>query len=118
MGKYSLHEECLVIAEDIEDLVLKLGCDWELLGMRCDRRCVSGQDNAQVSGKRALEGAGLLAEADEWFDEVGQAEAAKVEAVVGNRCKEIVTRQRHLDNRELGVVDAAGRKLSVRIDWT
>lgn len=64
MGKYSLHEERLVIAEDIEDSALKLGCDWELLGMKCDRRCVSGQDNVKVSGKRALEVAGLVAEAD------------------------------------------------------
>lgn len=64
MGKYSLHEECLVNAEDIEDSVLELGRDWELLGMKSDRRRVSEQDNAKVSGKRALEAAGLLAEVD------------------------------------------------------
>jgi hypothetical protein len=32
--------------------------------------------------------------------------------------QEIVTRQRHSGNRELGVIDAAGRRLDVRIDWT
>jgi hypothetical protein len=109
---YSLHEECLVIAEDIEDLVLKLGCDWELLEMKSDRRCVSGQDSAQVSGKRGLEVAGLLVQADKW---VGWAEAAKVDTVAGNRCKE---GQRHSGNRVLGVVGAAGRMLGARIDWT
>jgi hypothetical protein len=111
VGKYNLHEECLVIAEDIEDLVLKLGRDSESLVMES---CVSGH-NAKVSGKLGLEAAGLLVEVDKWFDEVDWAEAAKVETVVGNHCKEIVTRQRFLGNRELGVVDAAGRKL---IDWT
>lgn len=112
-----LHEGCLVIAEDIEDLVLKLGCDWELPGTGSDRRCVNGH-NARVSGKRGWKVAGPLVEVDKWFDEVDPAEAAKVETVVGNHCKEIATRRRRLDNRELGVVDAAGRKLSVRIDWT
>ena len=112
---YNLHEECLVIAEDIEDLVLKLGYDWELLGMKSDRRCVSGQDNAKVLGKRALEASEMLAQVDKWVD---WAEAAKVETVAGNRYEEIVNRQRHSGNRELGVVGAAGRKRGVRIDWT
>lgn len=112
---YNLHEECLVIAEDIEDLVLKLGCDWELLGMKSDRRCVSGQDNVKVSGKQALEVAEMLAQVDKWVDWV---EAGQVETVVGNRYEEIVNRQRHSGNRELEVVDAAGRKWGVRIGWT
>lgn len=108
---YSLHEGCLVIAEDIEDLVLKLGCDWEQLGTKSDRRYVSGQDSAQVSGKRGLEGAELPAQVDKWVDWV---EAGKVDtvAVAGNRCKE---GQRHSGNR---VVGAAGRMLGARIDWT
>ena len=111
MRKYNLHEECLVIAEDIEDLVLILGRDSELLGTKS---CVG--HNAKVSGKLGLEVTGLLVGVDKLFDEVDQVEAAKVETVVGNHCKEeIVTRQRHLGNRELEVVDAAGR---VRIDWT
>jgi hypothetical protein len=109
---YSLHEGCLVIAEDIEDLVLKLGCDWELLGTKSDRRCVSGRDSAQVSGKRGLAAAGLLVQVDKWVDWV---EAAKVDTVAGNRCRE---GQRHSGNRELGVVGAAGRMLGARIDWT
>jgi len=111
--KYSLHEECLVVAGDTEDLVLKLGGDWELLGMmKRNQRCVCGHDNAMVLGKRVSAVAGLLAEADKWIDEV---EVGEVETVVGNRCK-IVTR---LNNGELVVVDAAaGRKLGVRIDWT
>ena len=111
---YNLHEECLVIAEDIEGLVLELGCDWELLGMKCDRRCVSGQDSALVLGKRVLEGAELLAQVDKWVDWV---EAAKVDAVAvaGNRCKE---GQRHSGNRELGFVVAVGRTVGARIDWT
>ena len=60
----NLHEECLVIAEDIEDLVLKLGYDWELLGMKSGRRYVSGRDNAKVSGKQALEVSGMLVRVD------------------------------------------------------
>jgi hypothetical protein len=105
----NLHEECLVIVEDIEDLVLKLGCDWELLGMKSDRHCVSGQDSAQVSGKRGLEVVELLAQVDKWVDWV---EAAKVDTVAGKEG------QRHSGNRELGVVGVAGRMLGARIDWT
>ena len=112
MGKYNLHEEYLVVAEDIEDLVQKLGCDWEVLGMKSYQHCVSGH-NAKVSEKRGWEVAGLLVEVDTWFDEVDRVEAAKVETVAGN-----LTRQRHSCKCELGVVDAAGRKRNVRIDWT
>ena len=97
---YNLHEECLVVAEDIEDLVLKLGCEWERVG---------GQDNAKVSEKQALEVAELLAQVDKWI-EVDQSgvdwvEPAKVETAVGNY------RQRHSGN-------VAGTRRGVRIDWT
>jgi hypothetical protein len=99
---YNLHEECLVVAEDIEDLVPKLGCDLELLGMR---RCVSGQDNAKVSGKQALEVAGPWIEVD--WSGVDWVEAAKVETAVDA----VDNRQRHSGN-------VAGIRRGVRIDWT